>query len=436
MRQHAIDIWAAGVDAVRPRPLVVQAIRGLPAGDRAAIDSAPRVLVVGCGKAGAEMAAGLEEALASRLDALHGLVNVPAGSNTELKRIRLNAARPVASNFPTEDGVAGAEEMLALMANAGPDDVAICLISGGGSALLPAPVAGVSLGAKLAITKSLSASGAIIQEMNCVRKHLSRVKGGQLAAAFRGRLLLSLIISDVVGDPLDVIASGPTAPDPTTFAEAIQILNRKELWESAPPAIRLHLEMGQHGEQAETPKVLPSTVRNIVIGSNAVAVNAAKQKAFSLGYTVMDLGSDVEGETIEVAHSTAAIVRDIHKFPVCILMGGETTVTLGANPGTGGRNQEFVLATLVELGRDGMRDVVVLSGGTDGEDGPTDAAGAIADAGTWDRGTNALEHLQRHNAYPYFAKTGDLLQPGLTGTNVMDLRVILVGSGFLTDDSL
>ncbi len=426
MRQHAIDIWTAGVDAVRPRPLVVQAISMLPTADREAIVSAPLVLVVGCGKAGAEMAAGVEETFALRLEDLHGLVNVPAGSNTELKRIRLHTARPVASNFPTREGVAGAEEMLALLASAGPDDVAICLISGGGSALLPAPVAGVSLEAKLAITKSLGASGATIREMNCVRKHLSRAKGGRLAQAFRGRLLLSLIISDVVGDPLDVIASGPTASDPTTFVEAIQILKLKKLWESAPADIRHHLEMGRRGEQPETPKVLPSTVRNIVIGSNAIALNAAEQKAVSLGYQVMNLGPDVEGETIEVARSTAAIVRDIRNGPTCILIGGETTVTLGANSGTGGRNQEFVLAMIVELGRDGMRDVVVLSGGTDGEDGPTDAAGAIADAGTWDRGTNALGHLQRHDAYPYFAKTGDLLQPGLTGTNVMDLRVILV----------
>lgn len=426
MRRHAIDIWTAGVDAVRPRPLVVRAIGGLPAGDQEAIDSAPRLLVVGCGKAGAEMAAGLEEALASRLEVLHGLVNVPAGSHADLKRIRLHVARPVASNFPTAEGVAGADEMLALLANAGPDDVAICLISGGGSALLPAPVAGVSLEAKLAITKSLGASGATIREMNCVRKHLSRVKGGRLAEAFQGRLLISFIISDVVGDPLDVIGSGPTAPDPTTFAEAIRILKRKELWDSAPTDVRNHMEAGQRGEQAETPKALPSTVRNIVIGSNAVALNAAQQKAISLGYTVVNLGPDVEGETIEVAHSTAAIVRVVHTGPTCILIGGETTVTLGTNPGTGGRNQEFVLAMLVELGRDGMRDLVVLSGGTDGEDGPTDAAGAIADAGTWDRGTNALDHLQRHDAYPYFAKTGDLLQPGLTGTNVMDLRVILV----------
>ena len=251
MRQHAIDIWTAGVDAVRPRPLVVQAISMLPTADREAIDSAPRVLVVGCGKAGAEMAAGVEEAFASRIGAIHGLVNVPAGSNTELKRIRLHTARPVASNFPTREGVAGAEEMLALLASAGPDDVATCLISGGGSALLPAPVAGVSLEAKLAVTKSLSASGATIRELNCVRKHLSRVKGGRLAEAFRGRLLLSLIISDVVGDPLDVIASGPTVPDPTTFADAAGVLRRFGLWDRVPESVRDRFTRDRIVDQAD-----------------------------------------------------------------------------------------------------------------------------------------------------------------------------------------
>ena len=424
MRQDAIDIWNAGVDAVRPRPLVVHAIAALPGVERAALERAPRLLVVGCGKAGAEMAAGLEEALAARLDSVFGSVNVPAGSSAATKRIRLHAARPISSNFPTAEGVAGAEDMLALLAGAGPDDVAICLISGGGSALLPAPVEGIGLGAKLAVTKLLHASGATIREMNCVRKHLSRVKGGRLAEAFPGKMLVSFIISDVVGDPLDVIASGPTAPDPTTFAEAIEILKARDLWAATPPDVRRHLE---RADIPETPKTLPANVRNIVIGSNAVALAAAQSKALSLGYGVMNLGSEIEGETAEVAKSMAALVRPYRDRPTCILSGGETTVTLGANPGQGGRNQEFVLAMLVELGRDGMNEVVVLSGGTDGEDGPTDAAGAIADAGTWNRGTDASGHLQRHDAYPYFAKTGDLLQPGLTGTNVMDLRVILTG---------
>ena len=424
MRQHALDIWNAGVDAVRPRPLVLRAWRELDAAEREVIERAPRILVVGCGKAGAEMAAGLEDALAHRLNAVTGLVNIPEGSPVRTRRIRLHPARPAGSNFPTAAGVAGAEEMLSLLSGAGPDDVALCLISGGGSALLPAPVDGVSLDAKLALTKQLSASGASIREMNCVRKHLSRIKGGRLGESFCGKLLLCFIISDVVGDPLDVIASGPTTPDPTTFADAVRILKDRDLWDASPAEVRHHLE---RTDVPETSKILPANVRNIVIGSNAIALAAAKSKAMALGYGVMNLGSAIEGETADVAKSTAATVRAIVAGGVCVLSGGETTVTLGANPGKGGRNQEFVLAMLLELGSDGMRYTVVLSGGTDGEDGPTDAAGAVADAGTLERGADAVGHLERHDAYPYFAKTGDLLQPGLTGTNVMDLRVILTG---------
>ena len=432
MRRHALAIWKAGVDAVRPRPLVIRAMEGLPAEDLAAIARAPKILVVGCGKAGAEMAAGLEHALSSRLDSLHGLVNVPAGSRAELKRIRLHEARPVGVNFPTAEGVAGAEEMLRLLGSAGPDDVAICLLSGGGSALLPAPIVGVSLDAKLAVTRLLHVSGATIGDTNCVRKHLSRVKGGRLAEAFPGRLLLSLIISDVVGDPLDVIASGPTAPDPTTFADALAVLDRLSLRDRVPTEILRHLEAGERGDMSDTPKALRLNIRNLVIGGNATALRAAHREAESLGYRVVNLGASVEGETVEVARVASALVRSIRAdgwpaaAPACVLIGGETTVTLGPSPGKGGRNQEFVLAMLVQLGREGLKDAVILSGGTDGEDGPTDAAGAIADAGTLDRGADAADHLRRHDAYPYFAATGDLLKPGLTGTNVMDLRVLLV----------
>ncbi len=426
MRQHAIDIWNAGVEAMRPRPLVARAFEHLPDADRTALARAERILVVGCGKAGAEMAAGVEEALADRLGAIRGLVNVPAGSDTSTARIRLHEARPAGANFPTAAGVVGAEEMLALLAEAGPDDVAICLISGGGSALLPAPVNGVTLEAKLEVTKLLHSSGATIGEMNCVRKHLSRVKGGRLAEAFRGKLLLSFIISDVVGDPLDVIASGPTSPDPTTFAEAIAILNGRDIWDRVPVEVRSHLEAGERGDVPETPKAMAANVRNIVIGSNAIALAASRRKAEELGYRVIDLGSNIEGETAVAARSMAEVVRSVEGRPACILSGGETTVTLGDHPGKGGRNQEFVLAMLVELGAEGMKNVVLLSGGTDGEDGPTDAAGAIADAGTPARGGDAADHLRRHDAYPYFDRTGDLLRPGLTGTNVMDLRVLLV----------
>jgi glycerate 2-kinase len=424
-REHAVSIWSAAVDAVRPAPLVRCAVES-----EKWLRAAPRILVVGAGKAGPGMAAGLEAALADRLDRLEGLVNVPEGMTADLKRIRLHAARPQGVNEPTAEGVAGAEEMLRLLQSARADDVAVCLLSGGGSALLPAPVEGVSLADKQAVTKLLHRCGATIDEMNCVRKHLSRAKGGRLAEAFRGKRLVSFIISDVVGDPLDVVASGPTAPDPTTFADALAVLTRHGLQDSTPVAVLRHLEAGRDGKLPETPKVIPAGVENCIIGSNRVAVHAAKRKAEELGYCVLDLGSYVEGETRQVAIAVAGIARSVKEdrvpfgSPACILLGGETTVSLGDKPGKGGRNQEFALALLAKLGAKGMTGVTVLSGGTDGEDGPTDAAGAVADANTPLAG--AEEHLHRHDAYHFFAAAGGLMRSGLTGTNVMDVRVILV----------
>lgn len=424
-RDHALAIWNAAVDAVRPEPLVRKAVEA-----ERWLREAPRVIVVGAGKAGPGMAAGLEAALADRLDRVEGLLNVPAGMTAPLKRVRLHAARPQGVNEPTAEGVAGAEEMLRLLASAGPDDVAVCLLSGGGSALLPAPAEGVTLADKLAVTKLLHKSGATIDEMNCVRKHLSRVKGGRLAEAFRGKRLVSFIISDVVGDPLDVIASGPTAPDPTTFSHARAVLSRYELINAVPAAVTEHLKAGRDGKFPETPKSLPASVENRIIGSNRVALDVAKRKAEELGYRVLDLGSFVEGETRAVATALAGVVRSIQADrvpfapPACVLFGGETTVTLGDTPGKGGRNQEFVLALLAKLGAQGLRGVTVLSAGTDGEDGPTDAAGAVADASTPQDG--AEDHLARHDAYSFFDRAGGLIRSGLTGTNVMDVRVVLV----------
>ena len=425
-RDDARAIWDAAVAAARPGPLIEHFFTSDPLAK--AIRSAPRVIVVGAGKAGPVMAEAVEAALPKSA----GVVNVPAGTDRPLKRVRLHAARPQGVNEPTAAGVAGTEEMLKLLAEAGPDDVAVCLLSGGGSALLPAPAVGVSLEDKLAVTRLLHRSGATIDEMNCVRKHLSRVKGGQLARAFRGKLLVSLIISDVVGDPLDVIASGPTAPDPTTFSQGVAILDRFGLLNRV-EAVANHLQRGVRGEIPETPNAIPANVVNRVIGSNRVSLDAAAREATAQGYRVLDLGSFVEGDTTQVATAGAGFVRSIRcdakpvAAPACILIGGETTVTLGTGSGKGGRNQEFVLAMLAKLGRDGMAGVTVLSGGTDGEDGPTDAAGAVADASTFDRATLPLDdHLRRHDAYPFFNSTGDLIRCGLTGTNVMDVRIILV----------
>lgn len=433
LRSDARAIWDAAVAAANPSRLVQEALSGSLFTELAA---APRVLVVGGGKAASAMALALEQASNELLSNVEGIVNIPAGTELPTQRIALHVARPAGSNQPTADGVAGAERMLQMVANARPDDIVICLLSGGGSALLPAPAEGVSLEDKQAITMQLHSCGATIDEMNAVRKHLSRIKGGRLAQTFRGRRLVSLIISDVVGDPLDVIASGPTAPDPTTFADALNVLSRYQLIDQTPKSVIKHLEAGAAGQIAETPKTLPANVENRIIGSNALSLRAARMEAERRGYRVLNLGSFIEGETRHVATAIAGVVRSIRAAsepfapPACILFGGETTVTLEPNSGKGGRNQEFVLAAFAKLGPGGMQGVAILSGGTDGEDGPTDAAGALVSEASCVRvrqaGLSVAGHLDRHDAYPLFAATGDLIKTGLTNTNVMDVRVVLV----------
>ncbi len=410
-----------------------------------ALAAARRILVFGAGKAGSAMSAAVEAVLDKHAHKIEGWVNVPAGPLTPdpspprgrgEKRIHLHAARPAGTNQPTAAGVTGALEILRLAQSAGPDDVGLCLLSGGGSALLPAPAPGVTLEDKQKVTRLLHACGATINEMNAVRKHLSAIKGGRLAQAFAGKQLFTLIISDVIGDPLDVIASGPTTADNSTFQEAWSVLEKYQLLGQTPTNVVEHLRQGVGGQIAETPKTLPGNVHNLVIGNNVKALAAAEAKAERLSYPVLNLGSYLEGETRHVAVALAGLVRSIRResipvaAPICILSGGETTVTLAADHGKGGRNQEFVLAALDKLGPEGMRGVTILSGGTDGEDGPTDAAGACADQLTWQKaaqlGLNPSAFLARNDAYHFFQKTGDLVITGLTQTNVMDVRVILI----------
>ena len=435
LREHARIIWQAGVDAVRPEILVPEALNNSEI--RQALAGAKHILVLGGGKAGAAMSAALEAALPDSLAKIQGVVNVPTETVRPLQAIQLHAARPARTNHPTVEGVAGARRVLELVQSAGPEDVAICLLSGGGSALLPAPVPGITLEDKQQVTLLLHACGATINEMNAVRKHLSAIKGGRLAQAFSGRVLFSLIISDVIGDPLDVIASGPTAADPSTFAEALEVLNHYQLGEKVPVSVLRYLQAGAAGQHAETLKTLPAHVRNIVIGNNDKALAAAQARAQELGYAVFNLGSAIAGETREVASSMAPMIKSIAARgqplppPACILSGGETTVTLCEEHGLGGRNQEFVLAMAARLGMADLQNIAVLSGGTDGEDGPTDAAGALADIDTLRNasleGLDPGDFLDRHDSYHFFEPLGDLLRTGLTQTNVMDIRVIMVG---------
>ncbi len=407
---------------------------------RIPLDDVRRIVVIGGGKAGAGMSRAVEAILGDavlREKAVRGWVNVPNASLQTLRRVQLHGARRGHHNLPSREGLIGTRHIAALLEEVGRDDVVVALISGGGSSLLPAPARGVSLSEKRKIVERLQASGATIREVNAVRKHLSRVKGGGWARGFRGRRLIAFLLSDVIGDRPDVIASGPTAPDPTTFSDAIAVLRRYRLWAGAPAAVRTCLKEGAAGQRPETLKRTPSRVSNILIGGNSTALEAARRAAKGLGYHVHVERSPLAGEARQAGSRLARRAQQLArgsgpvKLPACVLAGGETTVTLGKNPGVGGRNQEVALAALEELRRSGMAGLAVLCGGTDGEDGPTDAAGAIADEGLLARagreGLDPTDFLTRHDSYNFFDPLGGLIRTGLTGTNVMDLAVVLVG---------
>ncbi len=345
----------------------------------------------------------------------------------------IEAGHPV----PDEAGHRGAAAMLELLAESASRDLVLVLLSGGGSALLPLPVPGVTLPELQATTELLLRSGATIAELNAVRKHLSRLKGGQLARAAAPAPLVALILSDVVGDPLDVIASGPTVPDPTTYADAWAVLGRYDLRSEVPATVSAHLRAGLAGERPETPKpgaALFEQVHNQLIGSNRQAALAAVETARRLGYPTLLLTTFMEGEAREVARVAAALAKGLRRHgdplkpPACLVWGGETTVTV-RGAGKGGRNQELALAAAQALA--GWEEIAIMALATDGTDGPTDAAGAVIDGSTVRRarelGLKPQAALDQNDAYPLLAATGDLLRLGPTGTNVNDLLVILVG---------
>jgi hydroxypyruvate reductase len=438
LRKQAVTIFRAALEAADPVQAVVRHLRVeddvLFAGRRRyRLGRFRKIFVIGAGKASAAMASGVERVLGRRIAG--GLLNVKYGHVAKLKRVELNeCGHPV----PDENGVRGAWRIRAIAEEAGEEDLVLCLISGGASALMIAPVPPVTLEEKQAATRLLLGCGANIHEMNTVRKHISSVKGGQLARLAFPATVVSLILSDVIGDDLDVIGSGPTAPDRSSFADAKAILEKYRIWHEAPAAVRERIEGGLRGELPETPKPGDEAfgrVQNLIIGSNRLAVDAAARAARGLGLRTLVLSTFVEGETRDVARVHAAIAKEMLstgqpvKPPACVISGGETTVTLRGQ-GLGGRNQEFALAAAIDLaGRD---EVVVLSGGTDGTDGPTDAAGAIADGMTLGRaarlGLDAAHHLAENNSYHFFEPLGDLLKTGPTNTNVMDVRLILVGA--------
>jgi hydroxypyruvate reductase len=398
-----------------------------------------RVWVVGGGKAAVPMAAALQAILTAgtgRPGLAGGLVvtkygHVDPGLDTGPIEV-VEAGHPV----PDAAGMEGARRLADLLTQAGGRDLVLAAISGGASALLPLPVSGLGLDDVQETTQLLLRAGATIVELNTVRKHLSQLKGGGMARLAGQAQVAGLILSDVVGDPLDVIASGPLAPDPTTFGDALQVLARYDLLARVPVAVLRRLEAGQQGELPETPKpgmALFDRVQTIIVGSNRLAAEAAVEAARGWRLNALLLSTYVEGEAREVARVAAALAKEVahHSRPVarpaCLVWGGETTVTVHGE-GRGGRNQELALAAALAM--EGLEDVVLVALGTDGTDGPTDAAGAVATGRTLararERGLDARAYLRNNDAYAFFDALDDLIRTGPTGTNVNDLLFLYV----------
>lgn len=392
-----------------------------------------RISLVAIGKAAVPMGRAIEDVMGDDLDRELAITKYGHASNSLRNCIPIEAGHPV----PDQAGEKAAQFIESLVRPLEARDLLIVAVSGGASALLPAPAFPVTLAAKQQTTELLLKAGANIRQLNAVRKHLSFLKGGRLAALAYPATVLGLLLSDVIGDPLDVIGSGPIAPDSSTFAEAITVLKEFELLDQVPEVVRSRLERGAAGRIEETPKPgdpIFRNVHNIIVGSNQLALEAAASEARELGYRTLILSSSLEGETCEIASSQAQMLREIAasgrpiSAPACILSGGETTVTV-RGAGQGGRNQEFALAAAPGIA--GLDNVAVLSAGTDGTDGPTDAAGAIATGRTIARahqlGLSVAGHLANNDSYWFFEKLGDLIRTGPTGTNVMDIHVMLAG---------
>ncbi len=407
-----------------------------------------RIFVVAAGKAAVPMSSAVESLLHDRISSglavtkyHHAQPADPSSATPSHIRI-VEAGHPI----PDESGALAGKEMLALVEQADADDLVIALLSGGGSALLVAPAGettdntghthpALTLSDLQAMTDALLACGATINEMNCLRKHTSAVKGGQLARSAAPATLLTLALSDVIGSPLDVIASGPTVPDVSTWADAWAIVEKYSLTTALPAAIRNRLQAGLAGDIPDTPKPgdpVFADSNTLIVADNRTAANAALGKATELGYNTMLLSTYVEGEAAEVAKVLVGLGREVQDSglpapaPACLILGGETTVSLGDNPGQGGRNQELALAAALAL--QNLPGLTIVSLATDGTDGPTDSAGGIADSGTLargkDAGLSAADHLRRHDAYPYLRSAADLLLTGPTQTNVNDLLFV------------
>ncbi|HEY3079541.1 MAG TPA: glycerate kinase [Chloroflexota bacterium] len=432
----ALDLIHAALEAVEPAAAVRRHVRRegqiLFVGEKTFdLSEVEHIYVVGAGKASAPMAVAIEEILGDRIT--DGVVNVKYGHTAPTTRIRINqAGHPI----PDDKSVQGAREILDLAGRAGPRDLVICLISGGASALMVAPVDGVTLADKRRLTDALLRSGATINEMNAVRKHLSLVKGGNLVRAAQPAEVVSLVMSDVVGSPLDTIGSGPTVPDTSTYAEALAAFETHAIEDRVPPAIRDILTRGAAGELPETPKPgdpLFARTHNLVVASNEIAARALMRRAVARGLNSLVLSTFIEGEAREVGIVLAAIAREIATTgqplarPACLVTSGETTVTVRGR-GRGGRAQELALAAVPRIA--GLRDTLVVGFSTDGVDGPTDAAGAIAHGVSAQRarqlGLDPAHYLADNDSFHFFEQLGDLIVTGPTNTNVADMMFVLV----------
>ena len=433
-RQTAIDIFLAGVESVKPDNLIRSYISvkdNVLKIENLILDLATirNIYVVGVGKASALMAQEMESILGSRIS--NGHIVTKYNHSVPLKYIRnTEAGHPV----PDENGIKGTEKILSIVQMAGEEDLVICLISGGGSALLTDVPDGCTLDDIKTLNNLLLKSGASINEMNCIRKHLSNVKGGLLAKAASPARIVSLILSDVIGDPLDVIASGPTAPDPTTFADAISVIKHYNLEKKIPQQILKVLRDGYENKRQETLKESSDIflrTTNLIIGTNKLALKTAIEKAESFGYESQIITNTLEGEVVDVARYIVEMAKSMKQIKthrkICLLFAGEPTIKVSGS-GLGGRNQHLALVASSLL-KD-TPDITVLSAGTDGTDGPTDAAGAVVDSDTWnkakDLGLNIEKYINNCDSYNFFKEEGGLIITGPTQTNVMDLMVALI----------
>jgi glycerate 2-kinase len=433
-RQKAIDIFIAGVESVKPDNLIKRCVsihQNILQIEKLTFDLSvlKNIYVVGAGKASAAMAQSMESILGNRIADGHIVTKYDHSVPLEFIGIT-EAGHPV----PDENGIRGTAQILSMVQKAGKDDLVICLISGGGSALMVDVPEGCSLDDLKTLSSILLKTGANIHEMNCIRKHLSGVKGGQLSkVAFPSRMV-SLILSDVIGDPLDVIASGPTAPDPTTFADAIAIIKKYKIESDIPEKIYQILQEGMENKHPETLKenddILHLT-NNLIIGNNTLALKTANVKAISLGYETLTITNKLDGDITAVAEYIFHIARsfkgEMTNNKICLLFGGEPTVKVTGS-GLGGRNMHLALL-VADLIKD-IPGITFLSGGTDGTDGPTDAAGAVVDSFTCRNTINLHmdmeQYIENYDAYPFFRQEGGLIITGPTQTNVMDVMVVLI----------